>query len=287
MRRVSALSRYRILHDHDASVGRGRPHRLRNLRRLGVCHLSAVGAGAACRGVAALHGADDRIGNDVRAHRRLRRGVDRWAPTARARSGHGCRSGDGCNPLAHVDAEARRDLDSAGRLGAHGAQCSDGRTVARSTASDRMSHRSRIGVVIPLHESATRSRDWIAPFSGTTSHPSKRWSASGRRVILRSGGGGTWNDRPSGPRCHATPHRHLPGLEVWRSGQLGDETTAFPEIASADGIWPFVRAERVEVNADNDTFTTEIACMTTWDEEHTLGVRLHGDRVVELCGSIQ
>jgi hypothetical protein len=86
--------------------------------------------------------------------------------------------------------------------------------------------------------------------------------------------------------ANALYEHYFPGLEVWRSGQFGERSTPFPEITGADGVWSHVHAERVEVNAAEKAFTIEIACTTAWDEEHTLGIRLKGDSMVELCGSI-
>lgn len=80
---------------------------------------------------------------------------------------------------------------------------------------------------------------------------------------------------------------YVPGWDAWQGGVFGERAEPFPEIKAADAVWPHVRGERVEVNAAQREFTIEIACAAAWDEEHTLGIRLDGGRVVELCGSIQ
>lgn len=89
-----------------------------------------------------------------------------------------------------------------------------------------------------------------------------------------------------GDIAHALYEHYLPGLEVLRSGAFPDLFHSFPEISAVAAVWPHVRGERVEVHAGQRECTIEIACSAAWDEEHTLGLRFNGERVVELCGSI-
>ena len=137
----------------------------------------------------------------------------------------------------------------------------------------------------------TRHGKW---WVGTLSLP--RFGA----VELRVAGGRRGPDPRSVDRAVALPRvvgareseisaafyeHYLPGLEVSQSGDFVT-LSEFPILEDANGVWPHVRVERVEVDAAQKEYTVEIACVVTWDEEHTLGLRLDGDRVVELCGSI-
>ncbi len=77
-----------------------------------------------------------------------------------------------------------------------------------------------------------------------------------------------------------------PGWEAWKAGDLEGEVTSFPEISMAGDVWPFVQVERVDVDASRRDFPAEVRMTVAWDEEHTLGARLDGARLVELCGSV-
>ena len=76
-------------------------------------------------------------------------------------------------------------------------------------------------------------------------------------------------------------------FEHCTAGQGADDQSATcPQVETPGDVWPKVRGQRVEVNSGGREYTIEIACAVDWDEEHTLGLRLHGDRLVELNGSI-
>lgn len=47
-----------------------------------------------------------------------------------------------------------------------------------------------------------------------------------------------------------------------------------------------VQVQGVDIDAARSDFPIEVRIDSAWDEEHTLGVRLRQDAVVELCGSV-
>lgn len=75
------------------------------------------------------------------------------------------------------------------------------------------------------------------------------------------------------------------GESVERGDADGDGRVP-PPIGSAAEVWAHVSVPFAVVDATRPDFDAEIAFVTAWDEEHTLGARLKGARFVELCGSI-
>ena len=61
----------------------------------------------------------------------------------------------------------------------------------------------------------------------------------------------------------------------------------FPDIDSAEEVWPHVHPLYVLVRRGNERPVTEIALSVEWDPEHTLGARLVGADFSELCSSVR
>jgi hypothetical protein len=79
---------------------------------------------------------------------------------------------------------------------------------------------------------------------------------------------------------------HLaPYAEAVADGELA-ATTPLPEIDVPSAVWPHVNVEFVQVSPLDGQLTIEIGYRVTWDEEHTLGARIRGGKLVELCGSV-
>ena len=62
---------------------------------------------------------------------------------------------------------------------------------------------------------------------------------------------------------------------------------SFPEITSVHEVWSSVSPQYVLVEGRGKTPVVEIALSVGWDPEHTLGARLVGDEMSELCPSIR
>ena len=78
-----------------------------------------------------------------------------------------------------------------------------------------------------------------------------------------------------------------PYLEAVRGGEYAEpENRDILRIASAADTWAFVEPTAVSVKAVAGEYTAELALKAAWDEEHTLGVTIAGDRLVEFNGSI-
>ena len=59
-----------------------------------------------------------------------------------------------------------------------------------------------------------------------------------------------------------------------------------PRIGRPDEIWPYVRIAFVAVPILAGERCVEIGYQVAWDDEHTLGARLRGGRLIELSGSV-
>lgn len=83
---------------------------------------------------------------------------------------------------------------------------------------------------------------------------------------------------------------YLPYQDASLRGELMEESEPFPEISVPDAVWPHVYPAYVLVaplpGAPRPGPAVEIACGVDWDEEHTIGARIQGGRLIELCGSV-
>jgi len=57
-------------------------------------------------------------------------------------------------------------------------------------------------------------------------------------------------------------------------------------VASAGELWPFITFTHVAAVPLDGRLVVELGLTIPWDEEHTLGARLHEGRLIELCGSV-
>ena len=78
----------------------------------------------------------------------------------------------------------------------------------------------------------------------------------------------------------------VPCAEANSRGDLAEMVEPFPQVTSAEQVWPHVRPEHVLIEPMQGTPTVEVAYRVGWDEEHTVGARLQGWRFLELCGSV-
>lgn len=84
---------------------------------------------------------------------------------------------------------------------------------------------------------------------------------------------------------HYEPYR-----DANSTGELPDPSEPFPKILCPEDVWHCVFSQWVRIEplqgAPQDGPTIEIAYRVAWDEEHTVGARIQGWRLFELCGSV-
>ncbi len=86
------------------------------------------------------------------------------------------------------------------------------------------------------------------------------------------------------PIGEALFEHYEPYIEGVEAGEL---MAAVPRIETPADVWRHVTLEWVRIEAPGrEPVRIEIAYSTAWDIEHTLGARVRGWRLVELCGSI-
>jgi len=93
------------------------------------------------------------------------------------------------------------------------------------------------------------------------------------------------------PQIQASLFEHYePYREAGSAGELPQLSGPFPDIQGAGEVWPHVVAQWVRIEplrgAPEDGPTIEIAYRVAWDEEHTVGARIQGWQLFELCGSV-
>jgi len=79
---------------------------------------------------------------------------------------------------------------------------------------------------------------------------------------------------------------YQPYKEAATAGVLPKRSKAFPEINSAEAVWPHVLPLQVLIERLQGVPTIEIAFAVAWDEEHMVGARIQEWRLIELCGSV-
>lgn len=79
---------------------------------------------------------------------------------------------------------------------------------------------------------------------------------------------------------------YQPYKEAVAAGDLPEGSRPLPEIDSAESVWPYVLPVHVLIEPLEGLLTIEIAFAVAWDEEHTVGARFRGWRLLELCGSV-
>lgn len=84
---------------------------------------------------------------------------------------------------------------------------------------------------------------------------------------------------------HFEPYRDAEASE-----ELSDVSGLIPKIERAEDVWPHVSCQWVRIEplqgSPQDGPTIEIAYRVAWDEEHTIGARIQGWKLFELCGSV-
>jgi hypothetical protein len=93
------------------------------------------------------------------------------------------------------------------------------------------------------------------------------------------------------PQIEASLFNHYqPYQEAESLGELPEGSEPFPKIKTPAQVWPYVSPVYVLIEplrgAPLPEPTIEIAYTVSWDEEHTLGARIQGERLFELCGSV-
>jgi len=81
--------------------------------------------------------------------------------------------------------------------------------------------------------------------------------------------------------AHYEPYAESVAADARRKGT---DPLAMP--ASPGEVWHHVDLQFISITPLDGTLTTELGFTTDWDDEHALGARFHGDRFVELNGSV-
>jgi len=82
-------------------------------------------------------------------------------------------------------------------------------------------------------------------------------------------------------------YEHLePYADAIRTGEMVADGFDPSRIRGPEDTWPHVEASVVSIDPARTEFPIEIQLRAAWDEEHTLGVRIRGGTLVEVCGSV-
>jgi len=89
------------------------------------------------------------------------------------------------------------------------------------------------------------------------------------------------------PKIEGELLEHLiPYAEAVTAGEFDPPPHGLPELGTPSSVWPHTTLVYVQVSPLDGVLTVEIGYRVTWDEEHTLGARLRGGQLLELCGSV-
>jgi hypothetical protein len=89
------------------------------------------------------------------------------------------------------------------------------------------------------------------------------------------------------PSIEAAMFEHYgPCADALAEGELPLPSEPFPNVVEASQVWAHVTLVYVCASPLDGALTTELGYTVAWDEEHTLGARFQGDKLVELCGSV-
>ena len=64
--------------------------------------------------------------------------------------------------------------------------------------------------------------------------------------------------------------------------ESGEEDCGCPKLGSPNEVWPHATPVFVTCSSDG---IAEIGYSVAWDDDHMVGVRIAGDKIVEVCGS--
>jgi hypothetical protein len=79
---------------------------------------------------------------------------------------------------------------------------------------------------------------------------------------------------------------YAPYADALAAGELDSGARAPPKLSSPDDVWPHVQLLYAAATRLGGALITELGYRVAWDEEHTLGARFAGERLLELCGSV-
>jgi hypothetical protein len=79
---------------------------------------------------------------------------------------------------------------------------------------------------------------------------------------------------------------YSPCAEAVAAGELDPPSPGLPPIDAPSSVWPHTNLEFIQVAPLSGVLTVEIGYRVAWDEEHTLGARIRGGQLLELCGSV-
>jgi hypothetical protein len=79
---------------------------------------------------------------------------------------------------------------------------------------------------------------------------------------------------------------YSPFAEVVAAAELDALSAELPAIDAAASVWFHTTLVFIQVTPLSGVLTVEIGYRVAWDEEHTLGARFRGGRLLELCGSV-
>ena len=89
------------------------------------------------------------------------------------------------------------------------------------------------------------------------------------------------------PAIERALFQHLaPYADAVAAGELRPPASPLPAIDAPSSVWPHTSVEFVQVAPLDGQLTVEIGYRVAWDEEHTLGARIRGGQLIELCGSV-
>ncbi len=79
---------------------------------------------------------------------------------------------------------------------------------------------------------------------------------------------------------------YQPYAEALAAGEAPEPSTTLPRIGAPSEVWPHAVLVFVSVAPIDRALVVEFGFTTAWDEEHTLGARFQGGKLLELNGSV-
>ena len=79
---------------------------------------------------------------------------------------------------------------------------------------------------------------------------------------------------------------YQPYAEAVASGEAPEPSTPLPRIGAPSDVWPHAVLVFVAVTPIDRALAIEFGFTTAWGEEHTLGARFQGGKLLELNGSV-
>jgi hypothetical protein len=79
---------------------------------------------------------------------------------------------------------------------------------------------------------------------------------------------------------------YQPYAEAVAAGEAPEPNTPLPRIGAPSDVWPHAVLVFVSVTPIDRALAIEFGFATAWDEEHTLGARFQGGKLLELNGSV-